>query len=85
MAGISDLARTARTRTGSRPENGMPSVPTLTKPLAVLAFWSAIALPALYLPFLAVGLETVDDLLVFLGLFGLHTVTLIIGQSHRTS
>ena len=52
-------------------------------PLSTLAFWSAIALPALYLPLLATGLNTPRELLVFLGLFAVHVLTLLAGQSHR--
>lgn len=86
MSGIFDrlsLDRTARPGGFRRRGDALPSIPTLTKPLAVLAFWSAIALPALYLPLLASGLESLDDLMVFLGLFGLHAATLVLGRSHR--
>lgn len=60
-----------------------PSRQTFSKPLSVMAFWSAIALPALYLPLLFAGLESLNGLGLFLGLFGLHIVALILGQSHR--
>lgn len=88
MLGISErLSPEHPLRPGNlrRTDDGLPSIPTLTKPLALFAFWSAIALPALYLPLLASGLETVDDLMVFCGLFALHAVTLVIGRSHRPS
>lgn len=88
MSGIFDRLSLDRTaQAGGLPRRGdaLPSVPTLTKPLAVLAFWSAIALPALYLPLLASGLESVDDLMVFLGLFGLHAATLFLGRTHRAT
>lgn len=56
----------------------------LSEPLSAVAFWSAIALPLLYVPLLAAGLGTVQDLLLFLGLFALHLVALFAGRSHGT-
>jgi len=55
---------------------------SIAAPLSALAFWMAIALPALYLPLLFTGLSTVPDLLTFFGLFGLHLVALVGGRSH---
>lgn len=51
--------------------------------ISALAFWSAIALPVLYLPLLAKGLSSVDDLLAFLALLGVHILALLAGRSHR--
>lgn len=51
--------------------------------VATLSFWGAIALPVIYLPLLAVGIDDASGLLAFLGLFGLHVVTLVAGRSHR--
>ena len=56
---------------------------SLATPVSALAFWLAIALPALYLPLLLTGLSTVPDLMLFLGLFGLHLVALVGGRSYR--
>lgn len=56
---------------------------SLMQPISALGFWSAIALPALYLPLLAAGLDSTDDLLVFLGLFAVHLVSLYVGRTHR--
>lgn len=66
-------------------DSDRPFLPTgsLTTPVSALAFWSAIALPALYLPLLLTGLSTVPDLVLFLSLFGLHLVALVGGQSYR--
>lgn len=61
----------------------LPSKQTVQKPLAVLGFWSAITLPALYLPLLFTGINTLKGLGLFFGLFGLHLVSLMLGQSHR--
>ena len=79
-------------RLGSAPsaeeanDGDRPLLPTrsLAAPISALAFWSAIALPALYLPLLFTGLSTVPDLVLFLGLFGLHLVALVGGQSYRS-
>lgn len=62
--------------------NRRPVVGDLAEPLSAVAFWSAIALPLLYVPLLAAGLGTTQDLLLFLGLFALHLVTLFGGRSH---
>lgn len=48
-------------------------------------FWSAIVLPAIYLPLLIVGLETTQTALLFVGLVGLHLLTVICGHSYRRS
>ena len=55
----------------------------LSRPVSALAFWLAIALPALYLPLLLTGLSSVPDLALFLGLFGLHLGALVGGRSYR--
>ena len=51
--------------------------------LAAVAFWTAIGLPALYLPLLLSGLGSLSDLAAFLGLFGLHVLALLAGQPYR--
>lgn len=51
--------------------------------LSNLAFWSAIVLPALYLPLLIDGIETVDRLGIFVGLVGLHVLALIGGRGRH--
>lgn len=57
-------------------------VGALSEPLSALAFWSAVALPLLYVPLLAAGLGSARDLLLFLGLFVLHLVALVGGRSY---
>jgi hypothetical protein len=57
-------------------------VSSLSEPLSAVAFWSAIALPLLYVPLLAAGLATTQDLLLFLGLFGIHVIALFGGRSY---
>lgn len=68
---------------GESSTGGLIAARTLTAPLSALAFWLAIALPALYLPLFVTGLESTGDLLTFLGLFGLHLLALFAGRSHR--
>lgn len=59
-------------------------VDRLEAPAAALAFWCAVALPAVYLGLLASGLDTPADLQAFLGLLALHFVALVAGRHHRT-
>lgn len=56
----------------------------LSAPISAVAFWSAIGLPFLYVPLLVAGLDTTQDLFVFLGLFGLHLAALFGGRSYRS-
>lgn len=56
----------------------------LSQPLTGLAFWTAIALPFLYLPLLVTGLETQRMTAAFLVLLGLNVVTLVLGHPYRT-
>ncbi len=53
--------------------------------LSFLSFWAAITLPAIYLPLLLTRIESPEELVVFLGLFFLHVLTLIGGQDYRAS
>lgn len=50
--------------------------------VSTVAFWGAIALPALYVPLLLRGLESLAGLGLFLALFGLHVLALIGGRAH---
>lgn len=54
-------------------------------PAAAIAFYGAIMLPTVYLSLLITGLNTREELLLFLGLFGLHIVALLGGHSYRTA
>lgn len=53
-------------------------------PLAALAFWAAIAIPVLYLPLLLSGIESRTGLGLFLGLVGVHLLTLIGGRNYHS-
>lgn len=57
----------------------------LRAPLSALSFWSAIALPVFYLPLFATGIETSTDLLVFVGLCGLHVLALVGGHNYHSN
>lgn len=55
----------------------------LARPLEAVAFWSAIALPFLYLPILVSGLESTAQLTAFLALLALHTVAIVSGHRYN--
>jgi hypothetical protein len=59
------------------------SVESLTGPLSAVAFWLAIAIPLLYVPFLTTGINGLRELGLFLGVFGLHLVALYTGRSYH--
>lgn len=46
------------------------------------AFWSAIALPFVYLPLLFVGLDSVETQLLFAVLVALNVVTILLGHRY---
>lgn len=52
------------------------------KPVQVVGFWSAIALPFLYVPLVATGLETPAELSVFMALLATNVVAVALGHSH---
>lgn len=55
----------------------------LLRPLEALAFWTAIALPFLYIPLLFYGLESPAELAAFVGLVGLNVVAFVIGHRYK--
>ncbi len=48
-----------------------------------LAFWSAIALPFLYIPLLLSGLTTTSQMLAFVSLFVVNVFAVYVGQRYR--
>lgn len=54
-----------------------------TTPLEVASFWSAIALPFLYMPLLLAGISTQGELLTFIGLLALNVAALLAGHGHK--
>lgn len=69
------------------PDDGLPrpsiSAESLAEPFSAIAFWLAIAVPVLYIPFLTTGINSLRELGLFLGVFGLHLAALYTGQSYR--
>lgn len=63
------------------------SVPALkqrvAEPVRVVGFWLSIALPFLYLPLLATGLNTGAQTTVFLSLLAINLLALWVGRTHR--
>lgn len=54
----------------------------IQRSLTALSFWGAIALPGVYLPLLAAGIETTGGLATFLLLFGFHVFALVGGRRY---
>lgn len=52
-------------------------------PLGVISFWSAVTLPVLYVPLFLGGVRSSNDLVLFLGLFGLHVLALTAGRDYQ--
>lgn len=57
------------------------SLAVVVAPLRFLAFWTAVALPFLYLPLLAGGLDG-QQATVFVGLLLMNAVALLVGHEH---
>ncbi len=53
------------------------------RPVRFVGFWLSVALPFLYLPLLAAGLDTVSRTVAFLGLITLNVVALAVGHSYQ--
>jgi hypothetical protein len=52
--------------------------------IRAVCFWTAIVLPFLYLPLLAVGIETRSEGVALLVLLALNAVSLLVGHSYRS-
>lgn len=59
------------------------AVSTVARPFEAAAFWSAIALPFLYLPLLVSGLGSSAQFTAFLGLLALHVVAIVGGHQYN--
>ncbi|USZ67682.1 hypothetical protein NGM10_13220 [Halorussus salilacus] len=55
----------------------------LTQPIQIVGFWSAVALPFLYLPLLVTGISSEAELLTFVGLLALNLAALLAGHGHK--
>lgn len=49
----------------------------------IVGFWSAVALPFLYVPVLASGLETTTETGVVLALLVLNFLAVVVGRGHK--
>lgn len=74
-------ATAGRTRLGALYERYQEHA--FTTPLEVVGFWSAIALPFLYVPLLFTGISTQGELLTFIGLLALNVAALLAGHGHK--
>lgn len=59
------------------------AVSALARPFEAAAFWSAIALPFLYLPLMFSGLESTSQLSAFVALLALHAVSIVAGHRYN--
>lgn len=59
------------------------AVSALARPFEAAAFWSAIALPFLYLPLLVSGLGSSAQFTAFLALLALHAVAIVGGHRYN--
>lgn len=57
--------------------------PTLAPSIRRIGFWTAIVLPFLYVPLLAIGLSTASETATFLGLLTVNLVALYVGHAHQ--
>lgn len=55
----------------------------LSRPIEAIAFWTAVALPFLYIPLLIYGLETSGQVLAFLGLITLNVIAFVLGHGYK--
>ncbi|NHN41355.1 hypothetical protein G9C85_06850 [Halorubellus sp. JP-L1] len=55
---------------------------SVLKPVRVLGFWTAVALPFLHIPLLLTGLDGASDTFAFLALFVLNVLALLVGHPH---
>lgn len=71
-------------RIGERlPEHAAPLLSAIARSLEAASFWSAIALPFLYVPLLVNGLGTTAQLSAFLTLLVLHALAIVGGYRYN--
>lgn len=56
---------------------------TVVAGVKCVAFWLAIVLPFITLPFLASGISTRSELTVIISLFVVNLLALVVGKNHR--
>ncbi|WP_049896726.1 hypothetical protein [Natrialba chahannaoensis] len=73
------------TRPSAERRAAAPQKYPLSLRVRALAFWSAIALPIIYIPLLFTGLSTWVETTMFLLLLGCNLVALYVGHEHCQS
>ena len=61
-----------------------PGYAALVKPFEVIGFWSAVALPFLYVPLVVNGPGTTAEQTALVGLVLAHVLALVLGHRHRS-
>lgn len=56
---------------------------SLTTPIEMVGFWTAVALPFLYVPLLLAGLNTPAETITFAALLVLNVIALFVGHSYK--
>lgn len=65
------------------PDSAAPAPAALLQPLRAASFWSAVALPFVYVPLIARGLESPTVQSTVAVLLVLHVVALVLGRHHN--
>jgi hypothetical protein len=78
----SERVRRLREAIASPPAGLSKPLAYLAAPIRFVAFWIAVALPFLYLPLVAGGLNGGEPT-AFLGLLATNVVALVVGHGHR--
>lgn len=56
---------------------------SLTGAIEMVGFWTAVALPFLYVPLFVTGLDTMPQRVTLVGLIALNIIALIVGHRHK--
>jgi hypothetical protein len=73
----------AREPSPDAPESPVFGFRTLLRPLEAVGFWSAVALPFLYVPLVLSGPENATEVTVTVGLMAVHALSLIVGHAYN--
>lgn len=65
------------------PEHAVSLIAQIARSLEAVAFWSAIALPFLYVPLLVNGVGTTAQLTAFLTLLAFHALAIVGGYRYN--
>lgn len=79
----SDSSTLEESRTRGRVSATVRTIPALVVGTCrTVGFWTAVGLPFLYVPLLTVGLDSTQDLLLFLVLLLVNVAALFAGRNH---